>query len=156
AGCLVSVDATGRVVDKQEKSIFVPYGGYVLSDSRTGEISKLQRGDTLSVSWHTRPDTWKDVAQAVSGGPMLVKDGQLYVDLNDEKFRKSWTGSQIVARTAIGVTGQNHLILVTVEGPHTLWDMSKFMKALGAVDAMNLDGGGSTTMVINGVTVTRN
>ena len=87
---------------------------------------------------------------------MLVKDGSLFVDLKDENFRKAWTGSQIRARTAIGVTSNNHLLLTTVEGPHTLWDVAKFLHKLGAVDAMNLDGGGSTTMVVHGSTVTRN
>ena len=156
SGCLVSVDANGKVVDKQEQSIFIPNGGFVLSDSHTSAIALLNPGDTVNVAWHTRPDTWKDVVQAVSGGPMLVKNGRLYVDTADENFRKSWTGGQITARTSAGVTQNNHLLLVTVEGPHTMWDMAKFMKALGAVDAMNLDGGGSTTMVINGMTVTRN
>jgi hypothetical protein len=87
---------------------------------------------------------------------MLIKDGHLYLDLKSENFRKSWTGAQIHARTAAGVTADNHLLLATIEGPHTLWDVAKFLHKLGAVDAMNLDGGGSTTMVVHGNTVTRN
>jgi hypothetical protein len=155
-GCLVAVDREGRVIDKQARSIAIPVGGYVLSDSRSGDISKLKTGDVASLEWCTHPGTWSDVVQAVSGGPILVRNGQLYVDCKDEIFHKNWTSSRITARTAIGVTEKNHLLLVTVEGPHTLWDMAKFMRQLGAVDAMNLDGGGSTTMVIEGKTVTRN
>jgi hypothetical protein len=96
------------------------------------------------------------VVQAVSGGPGLIRNGKLYVDLKDENFRKTWTSSSIHARTALGVTRNNHLILATIEGPHTLWDVAKMLQRLGCVDAMNLDGGGSTTMVINGNIVTRN
>jgi hypothetical protein len=110
----------------------------------------------VQVSWQTNPSNWSDVVEAVSGGPILVKDGQVYLDLKDENFRKNWTGSQIKARTAIGVTADHHLILATIEGPHTLWDFAKFLRQMGAVDAMNLDGGGSTTMVVQGKTVTRN
>ncbi|HEY9868219.1 MAG TPA: phosphodiester glycosidase family protein, partial [Candidatus Obscuribacterales bacterium] len=88
--------------------------------------------------------------------PILIKNGKMFVDLKGEKFNRAWTGSHIKARTAAGVTWKNHLLLVTVEGPHTLWDLTKFLHKLGAADAMNLDGGGSTTMVVKGRTVTRN
>ncbi|HEY9682372.1 MAG TPA: phosphodiester glycosidase family protein [Oculatellaceae cyanobacterium] len=156
-GHLVSVNAQGQVQDSVDaQSIGIPYGGFVLSDTKDGAISSLRRGDNVQLSWHTKPGDWQDVVEAVSGGPMLVKDGSLFVDLKDENFRKAWTGSQIRARTAIGVTANNHLLLTTVEGPHTLWDVAKFLHNLGAVDAMNLDGGGSTTMVVHGNTVTRN
>jgi hypothetical protein len=156
AGCLVAVNADGQVVDKKTTIINIPPGGYVLSDTKSGQIAKLHPGDLAQLSWHTRPDEWSDVEQAVSGGPMLIKDGELYLDLKAENFRKAWTGRQIHARTAAGVTADNHLLLVTIEGSHTLWDFAKFLRKMGAVDAMNLDGGGSTTMVVDGMTVTRN
>jgi len=156
AGCLVAVNSRGEVVDQKTTVIEVPWGGFVLSDKKGSQISQLRKGDLVELAWKTRPDSWKDVVQAISGGPRLIKDGELYVDLNAEKFRKAWTGRQIKARTAAGVSGENHLLLATIEGPHTLWDFAKFLQKLGAVDAMNLDGGGSTTMVVNGVTVTRN
>jgi exopolysaccharide biosynthesis protein len=155
-GCLVAVNAQGEVQDKSLSTMGIPYGGYVLSDSKTGDISKLNVGDKVELAWHTGPNDWHDVVQAVSGGPMLIKDGNLFLDLKAENFRKGWTGAQIKARTAAGVTKDNHLLLVTIEGPHTLWDVAKFLHKLGAVDALNLDGGGSTTMVVNGTTVTRN
>ncbi len=156
AGCLVAVNAQGEVQDKSTTDMGIPYGGYVLSDSKTGDIAKLNVGDKVQLSWHTGPSDWHDVVQAVSGGPMLIKDGHLFLDLKAENFRKGWTGSQIRARTAAGVTADNHLLLATIEGPHTLWDVAKFLHKLGAINAMNLDGGGSTTMVVHGTTVTRN
>jgi uncharacterized protein YigE (DUF2233 family) len=156
AGCLVSVDAGGRVLDKTTQRIGIPYGGFVLSDKKASEISKLQRGDLVSLEWHHRPESWADVVHAVSGGPALIKNGNLFLDLKGEKFRKTWTSSSIHARTALGVTRNRHLILATVEGPHTLWDMAKMLHKLGCVEAMNLDGGGSTTMVVHGNIVTRN
>ena len=156
-GRLVAINAQGEVQDtKVSTTMGIPYGGFVLSDTKEGTISSLDRGNKVQLSWHTRPGDWQDVVEAVSGGPMLIKDGNLFVDLKDENFRKAWTGSQIRARTAIGVTADNHLLMCTVEGPHTLWDVAKFLQKMGAVDAMNLDGGGSTTMVVHGSTVTRN
>lgn len=156
AGTLLAVDNTGKVMDKSTNVMGIPWGGYVLCDSKHSPIADLERGDQLSISWHTKPDNWSDVVEAVSGGPMLIRNGKLYVDLKDERFVRGWTSSKITARTAAGVTANNHLLLVTIEGPHTLWDMAKFLQKLGAVEGLNLDGGGSTTMVVNGQTVTRN
>lgn len=154
-GVLVAVDAQGNVIDTAPRSMGIPWGGYVLSDSKTGSISKLKRGDTVSISWQTRPSAWSDVVNAVSGGPTLVKNGKVQLDLQQQHFTKRWTGSQIHARTAAGVTADNHLLLVTIEGPHTMWDLAKFLRDMGAVEALNLDGGGSTTMVVDGKAVTR-
>jgi hypothetical protein len=154
---LVAVNSNGEVSEKVlGKSITVPHGGYVLTDLKEGAIAKLEKGNRVSLMWHTTPNNWNDVVQAVSGGPMLLKDGKLYLDVKQEQFKAGWTGSSIHARTAAGVTVNNRLLLVTVEGPHTLWDMAKLLQKLGAVDAMNLDGGGSTTMVVGGTTVTKN
>lgn len=154
-GCLLSISASGEILDKSTQYMSIPPGGYVLSDSKGGPASKLGLGDMVKLSWRTDPTGWADVVQAVSGGPLLIRDGKLFVDLKDESFRGGWTGCHIKARTACGVTSDQHLILVTVEGPHTLWDLAKFLHGLGAVDALNLDGGGSTGMFVNGSTVTQ-
>lgn len=155
-GTVVSIDSTGRVVGKHLKSLPVPYGGYVLTDTKASPLAKLSVGDMVNLTWQPGPSDWSRVIHAVSGGPVLIRDGKLFVDCKSENFRKSWTSNTIKARTAVGVTANRHLLLATIEGPHTLWDVAKFLKKLGAVDAMNLDGGGSTTMVIGDKTVTRN
>ncbi len=155
-GSLVAVNNRGEVVGKGVRSLTIPLGGYVLTDTKSGDIAKLKLGDYVHISWKTTPNDWQDVVYAVSGGPTLIKNGQIYLDVADERFRGNWTGAGIRARTAVGVTNDNHLLLLTVEGPHTLWDVAKFLQQMGAVEAMNLDGGGSTTMVVNGATVTRN
>lgn len=154
-GVLVAIDAQGNVIDTNPRTMGIPWGGYVLSDSKSGAISKLKRGDNVSIAWQTRPSAWSDVVNAVSGGPTLVKNGKVQLDLQQQHFTKRWTGSQIHARTAAGVTSDNHLLLVTIEGPHTMWDLAKFLRDMGAVEALNLDGGGSTTMVVDGKAVTR-
>ena len=61
-------------------------------------------------------------------------------------------------RTAIGITEDYHLLLVTVDGRHpeaagmSMWELQAFMDKLGCKDALNFDGGGSTTMYIKGKT----
>jgi exopolysaccharide biosynthesis protein len=59
-------------------------------------------------------------------------------------------------RTAIGITKDKHLLLVTVDGRSaeaqgmTTEELAQLMQALGCTEALNLDGGGSTTMWISG------
>ncbi len=155
-GSLVAVSNRGEVVDTNSRVLTIPYGGYVLTDKKQSELANLKRGDFVDLDWQTNPHNWNTVAHAVSGGPTLIKGGNLFVGLKEERFRPNWTSSRITRRTACGVTKDKRLILATVEGPHTLWDLAKFLHQLGCVEAMNLDGGGSTTMVVDGKTVTRN
>jgi len=62
-------------------------------------------------------------------------------------------------RSAIGYTAENNLIFVAVDGREgssigmTLMELGGFMKSIGCVNAMNLDGGGSTVMYVNGSVV---
>ena len=152
-GCLVSIDAQGKVLDTSKREMTIPYGGIVLSDSKDSILSELQRGDKTNLRWQVTPGSWDDITQAVSGGPMLIKDNNYCIDLKAESFRNNWTNNSIKARTACGVTSNNHLLLVTAEGNHTLYDLAHILHDLGAIEAMNLDGGGSTTMVIHDSTV---
>ena len=64
-------------------------------------------------------------------------------------------------RTAVGYTKDNHLIMLTADGREgasiglTLMELANLMKELGCVNAMNLDGGGSTVMYVNGKVVNK-
>lgn len=100
--------------------------------------------------------SWTDVEQAVGGGPWLVRNGQVMVDYEAENFPKASFVDSRHARTAAGVTADGKLLLVTVDGRQawsrgvSLPELADLMQRLGAVNAMNLDGGGSTTMVVGG------
>ena len=84
------------------------------------------------------------------GGPRLVRDGTAWVDPRSEGFRDSGF-FRPAARSAVGVTKENKLLLVTVNKPIYLSHMGRIMRDLGAVDAMNLDGGSSTALYCGGV-----
>ncbi|MBP9093601.1 phosphodiester glycosidase family protein [bacterium] len=157
-GTLIAVNSFGEIVDSDSKHIAIPFGGFVLADSKDSPLAALRQnnGAKVSVDWSITPKEWTNVTQAVSGGPLLLKDGKFAFDLKAEKFPASWTGSHITRRTAVGITADDHLLMATFEGPHSLYDVAKFFLKHGCTEAMNLDGGGSTTMVVNGNTVTRN
>ena len=102
---------------------------------------------------------WAMVPSAVGGGPRLLTDGQVTVDWADEGFDAGFAES-LNPRTAVGTTRDGrHLLLVTVDGRQafskgvSLAGMALILKRYGAWNAINLDGGGSTTLAADGLTV---
>ncbi len=94
----------------------------------------------------------------MGGGPWLVKDNSEFIDYAEEKFNDSFALKRH-PRTAVGATSDGKLLMVTVDGRQaisrgaTLPEMSAIMRRLGAVNAINLDGGGSTAMSVRGIVV---
>ncbi len=93
----------------------------------------------------------------IGGGPTLVKNGQVNVTYNQEIFWGSGVGlDNGDPRTAVGYTADNHVILFVVDGRQGisqglgLPELASTLVGLGCVEAMNLDGGGSTGMAIGG------
>lgn len=99
---------------------------------------------------------WK-IQTAVAGGPVLVQNGE--VRISNEEERKFY-GKAILdrhPRTGMGYTRDNKLIILAVEGRNpgiaegvTLPEMAAIFKDIGCVEALNLDGGGSSCMLVNG------
>lgn len=90
-----------------------------------------------------------DLKYAVSGAPRLIENGQPSAELADRKDAKVRN-----PRTAVGIK-DNKLYMVTVDGRQpgysdgmSLYEMTEFLLGQGVKDAINLDGGGSTTMTV--------
>lgn len=101
-------------------------------------------------------DDWEEVEHALAGGHMLISKGEIYHIVGNEVYvtdRETNHAGRRHPRTAIGLTSDSTGILITVDGRHpsnaegmTLRELALFMQNLGCVYAINLDGGGSTTM----------
>jgi hypothetical protein len=102
---------------------------------------------------------WKAVTDAIGGGPRLVKNGVVSVTRDYERFDASYANRH--PRSAIGYTANREVVFLAVDGRSstskglTLDELAKLMVKLGCVDAMNLDGGGSTTLVLGGAVLNR-
>lgn len=121
----------------------------------TGESTKLKglkTGQRVKINYKLSTNS-EDFKHIISGGPFLIKDGSIFIDTAEEKLN-SITGRN--PRSAIGYTNDNVLIIVTVDGRKegtdgvTLQELAKIMKDLECTNAMNLDGGSSTVMLVNG------
>ena len=101
---------------------------------------------------------WNDCHSALSAGPMLVLKGQSRVDAGMEGFNIE----QSAPRTAIGATRDGLVLLVVVDGRQSDWsegltlpELSELFLNRNAVNALNLDGGGSSTMVLQNQIINR-
>ncbi|MGC8863350.1 MAG: phosphodiester glycosidase family protein, partial [Armatimonadota bacterium] len=143
----------------------IPGDGVIISGG--GEAAaflaeNIKLGDTITVRFDVKSPNdldWTNVAQAVGGGPWLLRQGKPWIDTVAEGFSVSGFEKARHPRTAIGLTRDNKLLLVTVDGRQTisagisLPDLAALMKRLGAVTAINLDGGGSTSLSVRGILV---
>jgi exopolysaccharide biosynthesis protein len=94
---------------------------------------------------------------AVGGGPVLLQNGEIKIT-NEEELK--FAGKAINdkhPRTAMGYTKDGKLIILVTQGRYpgiaegaTLNDEAQILKDLGCREALNLDGGGSSCMLING------
>lgn len=104
-------------------------------------------------------DTW-DVRDAVSAGPMLLWQGDVRVTVDEEVFFGSAI-PDVHPRTAAGRTVDGQLIILVVDGRQresrgvSLEELAGIMRDLGVVDALNLDGGGSSALVVGGTLLNR-
>jgi hypothetical protein len=149
--------ATGSEMDRLAK--LAPNASAKLRIDLAGNSFDAVRGrfpSRADYRGRTLPHVWTDVEQAVGGGPWLVRDGRIAVDSGAESFDASSFVLSRHARTAVGIDAAGQMLLVTVDRRAeasrgaSLDEMARIMKDLGAVNAMNLDGGGSTTMSIYG------
>lgn len=149
-------------MDTAPAGVGIPMGGGVLvfrGSARADGLALAPLMDSLGpVSVATRlmppgPAPSFGVIEAVGGRPRLVRDSALVAGLDSAGGTGFATSRH--PRTAVGIAARGRrLLLVTVDGrqqPYsdgmTLRELATLMLALGARDALNLDGGGSTTMV---------
>jgi hypothetical protein len=170
SGLQATIDTLGRVT-----ALGTPGGSLPPGDSAVQAIgsdadwlaSHIHVGDRAIVTEQLRapsgaPFGIDQRTSIVSAAPILLRGGHVAIDavqegvfdprdLNNYSF-----SAERHARTIAGVDRDGRLILVTADGIPgvseglTLTEEAELMRTLGAVDAMNLDGGGSTTFVADG------
>ncbi len=146
---LLVVDGKVQEIRRDMEGVKVPQNGYVLATSThisTYLVDNFKVGDQVELSMRFEPD-FGNIKTAIGGGTVLVKEGKRAT------FTNNVSGSH--PRTAAGVDKSGKkLFLVTVDGRQTATagmtqtELADYMISLGAYEAINFDGGGSTTMVV--------
>lgn len=142
-GSVLFLQEDGKVIAETHDRIeFINEGAYAVDTNGVVQIVKRDG------EWEYSP-VYDDM---IVSGPLMIYNNELE-ELDSVRFNLTRH-----PRTAIGITDDNHFIMVAVDGRHTeaagmsMWELQSFMDELGCKDALNFDGGGSTTMYINGKT----
>jgi exopolysaccharide biosynthesis protein len=152
----------------------IPKNGFVISATggKRSELSSVaavgKEGLVILGSFIENPETsatnakmaFTDVEDIVGGVPQLIKNGKIDIPWEQEKTTKSFVETRH-PRTAVAKLKDGKFLMITVDGRSessggiSLNDLAAYLLELGAIDAMNLDGGGSTTMFLDGKVVNK-
>lgn len=144
----------------------IPNDGFIISATgkKRDEFLKLLKKGTnveLSIKHNSPTDSMPSSAfskseDIIAGVPQLIKNGKIEITWKEEKAGKDFVETKH-PRTAVAKLKDGKFLMVTVDGRQpehsigiNLNDLATLLLELGATDAMNLDGGGSTTMFLNG------
>lgn len=142
-------------------TFFGPRGGYPVADVLVdGHLTAVgHRGSAIAADWtgkvhifdtrFAQPVDWSKYRFALRGTVRLITKGRVMPDPRAQRFRdpRIWGRA---SRVAAGMRPDNKLVLVATTHPVTLSELGKAMRARGVVDAVNLDGGGSTLLYYRG------
>lgn len=143
----------------------IPRGSYILSLSSSYPIDIMKfNPKSYSINFCIHPmiqpekrNLWEKSDYIMQAGPLLVKGNKIVLGINHEPIALE-IGEKIQrARTAIGTLKNGNWLIAVIEATATtqthgmtLHEIAKFMLNQGCVDAINLDGGGSSTLVYQG------
>jgi hypothetical protein len=152
-----NADLTGQIVEVREGGgTSIPAGGAVLQAIGAGKrdlATDAQPGLPIVVRLILKP-WWEQVADAIGGGPAIVRDGAMALPTTE-----TFTSSQLLPRhprTAVGQLADGRIVLVAVDGRQSwsagvnLRDLARELLRLGVVTGMAFDAGGSTTVAFDG------
>jgi exopolysaccharide biosynthesis protein len=150
----------------------IPKNGYVISAGGDPgkELETFRRSKKIEYGFQIR--SWNSLENGngrgniklpsydvVQGVPQLLKNGVIDIPWEKEKTSKSFVETRH-PRTAVAKLDDGKFLMITVDGRQpgvsvgmSLYELADYLLSIGAVDAMNLDGGGSTTMFLDGKVV---
>ena len=141
-------------------SVTIPSDGYLLAfRSNSGNSAGFTNGTQVALSSQSQPSTFDQYPNVMGGGPLLIRDRRIVLDPQLEGFSKNFIQGS-APRTAVGKTADGTWIIATMHdrvggrGPN-LTETAQIMQQLGSVDALNLDGGSSSSLYLGGQLLNR-
>ncbi|MGK7917552.1 MAG: phosphodiester glycosidase family protein [Prochloraceae cyanobacterium] len=142
-----------------ENSFPIPTNGYLLAIRGESMLAETLKVDTqVRLESVTVPTQFANYPHILGAGPLLLQNGRLVLDAEAEKFSAAFS-RQAATRSAIATTNRGTLLIVAIQGAGergaTLRELAQIMQRLGASDALNLDGGSSTSLYLGGQLINR-
>ncbi|BAQ60483.1 hypothetical protein GM3708_889 [Geminocystis sp. NIES-3708] len=143
-----------------EDSIAIQPKNYLLVFRSAKTLAeKLDINDQITLNTGTIPSNFAKYPYIIGAGPLLLLNRQIILNGEGEKFSKAFN-TQKASRSAIAVDNQGRILLVAVHNKigglgATLSEFAEILQKMGAVSALNLDGGSSTQMYLGGEIIDR-
>ncbi|MCT7995448.1 phosphodiester glycosidase family protein [Laspinema olomoucense] len=138
-----------------ESTFAIPKTGFLLTlRSFASALPRLPIGTSVLINRVTVPSYFEVYPHILGAGPVLLNNNWIVLDPEAEQFNQNFIEGK-ASRSAIGQTEDGRLVIAIAHhrtngpGP-TLTEMAQIMQQLGSVNALNLDGGGSTTLFLGG------
>jgi hypothetical protein len=149
------------VVKAGETPIPIPADGYILTlrGNATGNLNLLPTGTTVNIQGSTLPVDFNRYPNIIGAGPLLIQNRQIVLDAKAEKFSDAFINEKAI-RSAICTNATGNVVIASIHnraggaGP-TLAEHAQLMQQLGCVNALNLDGGSSTSLYLGGQLIDR-
>lgn len=157
-----TLKATAEVFVPDLRKAAIEPGTLVISaiGPKAEQLVKIARGAEVTITTRSTGVDWKKAQHAIGGGPTLLNRGKLAIDPASEKFSEDFSTKRH-PRTAVGVTAAGDVWLVVIDGRQamsrgaTLEETALILQKYGCVNAINLDGGGSSQIGLAGLTLNR-
>ena len=123
-------------------------------------LAHIRRGDRVAIAQTLGSHLADEARLVVGGGPLLVEKGVVNVRSREESMASDIAYGR-APRTGVGVKADGTVLLMVVDGRSqysagmSLKEFATYLKRFGAVSAVNLDGGGSSEMVLDGKIMNR-
>ncbi|BAY64420.1 hypothetical protein NIES22_45180 [Calothrix brevissima NIES-22] len=139
-----------------QTSFPIPPDGYLLvyRGNAINTAAQLPIGTVLNITSTTISSEFNRYPNIIGAGPLLIKNRQIVLDAKSEKFSDAFIAEKAI-RSGICINSTGQLMITATHnraggpGP-TLAEHAQLMQLLGCVDALNLDGGSSTSLYLGG------
>lgn len=139
----------------------IPTDGYILTlrSNASSNLNLLPIGTTVSIQSSTIPSDFNRYSNIIGAGPLLIQNQRIVLDAKAEKFSDAFINEKAI-RSGICTNAAGNVLIASVHnraggaGP-TLAEHAQLMQQLGCVNALNLDGGSSTSLYLGGQLIDR-
>ena len=143
-----------------QDAIPIPPGGYLLVlRSFNSAAAAFAPGSAVALSQQSQPASFEQFPHTLGAGPLLIQQGRIVLDSQRESFTRNFIEGR-APRSVFGLTANGQIKLVTIQdrvggrGP-TLPETAQILQRLGCTEALNLDGGSSSSLYLSGRLINR-
>lgn len=143
-----------------QDAIPIPPGGYLLVlRSFNSAASAFAPGSAVTLSQRSQPASFEQFPHTLGAGPLLIQQGRIVLDSQRESFTRNFIEGR-APRSVFGLMANGQIKLVTIQnrvggrGP-TLPETAQILQRLGCTEALNLDGGSSSSLYLSGRLINR-